>query len=56
MDMGFGSSKFGDDEDETFIEGGAKAGRKRGPKKRKGDKDSAGDVLGVLEERKSKGG
>lgn len=56
MDMGFGSSKFGDDEDETFIEGGAKAGRKRGPKKRKGDKDSAGDVLGVLEGRKSKGG
>jgi hypothetical protein len=56
MDMAFGSSKFGDDEDETFIEGGAKAGRKRGPKKRKGDKDSAGDVLGVLEGRKSKGG
>jgi hypothetical protein len=54
MDMGFGSSKFGDDEEESFVGGGGKGGRKRGPKKRKGDKDSASDVLGVLEGRKGK--
>lgn len=51
MDLGFGSSRIEDDEDEEGIvveeeRGGKK--RKRGPKKRKGDKDSAADVLGVL--------
>ena len=50
MDMGFGESRFGDEEDEEVWEerrGGNK--RKRGPKKKKGDKDSASDVMRVLE-------
>ncbi|KAI9720636.1 MAG: hypothetical protein M1812_002816 [Candelaria pacifica] len=72
MDLGFGSSRFGD-EDEGEEERGGKVklsvwngggdgkedgreakgrDRKRGAKKRKGDKDSAKDVLGVLERRK----
>ncbi|KAL4966360.1 uncharacterized protein BDV14DRAFT_47519 [Aspergillus stella-maris] len=54
MDYGFGGSRNEDDEDEEAIllepRGGNK--RKRGPKKKKGDKDSASDVLGVLEGRK----
>ncbi|KAL4929821.1 uncharacterized protein BDV17DRAFT_260176 [Aspergillus undulatus] len=54
MDYGFGGSRIEDDEDEeaALLEprGGNK--RKRGPKKKKGDKDSASDVLGVLEGRK----
>ncbi|KAL4797653.1 hypothetical protein BDV19DRAFT_42235 [Aspergillus venezuelensis] len=54
MDYGFGGSRIEDDEDEEAIllepRGGNK--RKRGPKKKKGDKDSASDVLGVLEGRK----
>jgi hypothetical protein len=69
MDMGFGGSRFEDGEEgEERIKlsewGGAggdddgeksqgKSKRKRGPKKRKGDKDSAADVLGVLERRKA---
>lgn len=76
MDMGFGDSRFGDDEDEEDggkiklsnwkglagddDDGGdgdeskGKGGkeRKRGKKKRKGDKNSAADVLGVIEGRK----
>ncbi|BCR92746.1 uncharacterized protein ACHE_80646S [Aspergillus chevalieri] len=56
MDMGFGGSRIEDEEDEEFIglEEGGRGGqkRKRGPKKRKGDKESASDVLGVLESRK----
>lgn len=72
MDLGFGSSRFGDQEDgeekakvklsvwgkgddEAGGDGKGKAGRKRGPKKRKGDKDSAADVLRVLERRKGQG-
>ncbi|QKX59357.1 uncharacterized protein TRUGW13939_06491 [Talaromyces rugulosus] len=57
IDYGFGSSRVEDEEDEegpTFDDqqrGGA-GKRKRGPKKRKGDKDSAADVLRVMEGRK----
>lgn len=58
MDMGFGGSRFGDEEDEGGLQGQGTTGdnkRKRGPKKKKGDKESAGDVMKVLEGRK-KGG
>ncbi|QVM07348.1 hypothetical protein D8B26_002049 [Coccidioides posadasii str. Silveira] len=57
LDMGFGESRFGDEEDEEVWEerdGGNK--RKRGPKKRKGNKDSASDVMKVLEGRKKSAG
>ncbi|KAL4922858.1 hypothetical protein BDW62DRAFT_3932 [Aspergillus aurantiobrunneus] len=54
MDYGFGGSRIEDDEDEQAVllepRGGTK--RKRGPKKKKGDKDSASDVLRVMEGRK----
>lgn len=53
MDLGFGSSRVEDDEDEEVVleeRGGKK--RKRGPKKKKGDKDSASDVMRVLDGRK----
>ncbi|KAL4877564.1 hypothetical protein BJY04DRAFT_197850 [Aspergillus karnatakaensis] len=55
MDYGFGGSRNEDDEDDEAVllqqeRGGTK--RKRGPKKKKGDKDSASDVLRVLEGRK----
>lgn len=56
MDYGFGSSRIEDEEDEegpTWDERGGNK-RKRGPKKRKGNKDSAADVLRVLDAR-SKG-
>ncbi|KAK2800939.1 hypothetical protein FQN50_007914 [Emmonsiellopsis sp. PD_5] len=56
LDMGFGESRFGDEEDEEGIWEGddSKAGnkRKRGPKKKKGDKDSVSDVMRVLEGRR----
>jgi hypothetical protein len=58
MDMGFGGSRIEDaEEDEGVLldfEGQQRGGnkRKRGPKKRKGDKDSADDVMRVLEGRK----
>ncbi|KAJ5038655.1 uncharacterized protein L3040_006335 [Drepanopeziza brunnea f. sp. 'multigermtubi'] len=72
MDIGFGSSRFADEEDfeEKKIKlsewggqggksdddetGGSKGGakRKRGAKKRKGDVNSAADVMKVLERRK----
>ena len=71
MDLGFGSSRFGDEEEgdegkvklsawrtegaEGESEEKGKSKRKRGPKKRKGDKDSAADVLKVLERRKNGG-
>ncbi|KAH8647585.1 hypothetical protein BGZ60DRAFT_570358 [Tricladium varicosporioides] len=75
MDMGFGSSRFGDEEEmegegkkvklsewgkdgEDDGEGGkgeGKGKRKRGPKKRKGDVNSASDVLAAMERRKEKG-
>jgi hypothetical protein len=57
LDMGFGGSRLEDDEDEETVlhdfddERGVKK-RKRGPKKRKGDKDSVNDVMRVLEGRK----
>lgn len=58
LDYGFGSSRIEDEEDDegpTFGDGEHQRGgnkRKRGPKKRKGDKDSATDVLRVMEGRK----
>lgn len=57
IDYGFGSSRIEDEEDEdgpTFDDQqrGGTSKRKRGPKKRKGDKDSAADVLRVMEGRK----
>ncbi|PYI36540.1 hypothetical protein BP00DRAFT_483370 [Aspergillus indologenus CBS 114.80] len=56
MDMGFGGSRVGDEEDdeEVVLEGESRGGkkRKRGPKKKKGDKNSASDVLRVMEGRK----
>jgi hypothetical protein len=57
IDIGFGESRFGDeDEDGPTWDGdggGKKVGRKRGPKKRRGDKDSINDVMGVLVGRKA---
>lgn len=53
IDYGFGSSRIEDDEDEE-VYGGRGGKRKRG-KKRKGDKDSAADVLRVLEARRQQG-
>ncbi|RLL96359.1 hypothetical protein CFD26_104207 [Aspergillus turcosus] len=54
LDFGFGGSRIEDEEDDEAVvfenEGGKK--RKRGPKKKKGDKNSAADVLRVLEGRK----
>lgn len=57
LDFGFGGSRIEDGEEEEGVlldfdddRGGKK--RKRGPKKRKGDKDSAADVMNVLEGRK----
>jgi hypothetical protein len=54
LDFGFGGSRIADEEDDEEVvfenEGGKK--RKRGPKKKKGDKNSAADVLRVLEGRK----
>ncbi|PON23945.1 hypothetical protein TGAM01_v207273 [Trichoderma gamsii] len=71
IDMGFGTSRFEDEEDfddskvklskwgdDTGEEGssrGDKAKRKRGPKKRKGDANSAADVMRVVEQRKKSG-
>ena len=70
--MGFGSSRFADEEDfeekkvklSEWGKGGdddgeevgkGKEKRKRGPKKRKGDSNSAADVMKVLERRKASG-
>lgn len=71
MDLGFGSSRFGDQEDgedrrvklsawdgdgdKDEGKGEGKAKRKRGVKKRKGDVNSAADVLKVMERRKAEG-
>ncbi|RDA96081.1 hypothetical protein CP533_5867 [Ophiocordyceps camponoti-saundersi (nom. inval.)] len=68
LDMGFGTSRFEDEEDEegrpvklsVWGNGddekqggrGGQSKRKRGPKKRKGDGNSAADVLRVMEQRK----
>jgi hypothetical protein len=54
IDIGFGESRFGDeDEDGPTWDGGKKVGRKRGPKKRRGDKDSINDVMSVLAGKKA---
>jgi hypothetical protein len=57
LDLGFGESRFGDDEEEEGAvwddeeeRGGSK--RKRGPKKRKGDKDNVADVMSIIDGRK----
>ncbi|KAM0332477.1 hypothetical protein ACHAQA_002758 [Verticillium albo-atrum] len=70
LDMGFGTSRFEDEEDvdESKIklsewgnddddgdEKGGKGKRKRGGKKRKGDANNAADVLRVMEQRKAAG-
>lgn len=72
MDLEFGSSRFGDQEDgedqqrvrlsvwggDDAAEGegkGTDGGRKQGTKKRKGDVNSAADVLKVIERRKGEG-
>ncbi|KAL7789434.1 hypothetical protein V8C37DRAFT_215518 [Trichoderma ceciliae] len=71
IDMGFGTSRFEDEEDfedkkvklskwgeDAEEEGsgkGDKSKRKRGPKKRKGDANSAADVMWVVEQRKKSG-
>ncbi|KIW99058.1 uncharacterized protein Z519_00721 [Cladophialophora bantiana CBS 173.52] len=60
LDLGFGESRVGDEDDEDgagWGEGegsGKKSGRKRGPKKRKGDKDNVSDVMAVLQGREKK--
>ncbi|EEQ35758.1 conserved hypothetical protein [Microsporum canis CBS 113480] len=53
IDMGFGGSRFGDEEDEEVLDrgGSSHSKRKRGPKKKKGDKNNVSDVLRVLEGR-----
>lgn len=53
LDLGFGQSRFGDEEDEEgpIWDGEEKErrnGRKRGRKKRKGNKDAVSDVMAVL--------
>lgn len=69
MDMGFGGSRFEDGEDgenrkvklsvwgkegsDEDAKGGGKGKRKRGLKKRKGDANSAAEVLKVMERRKT---
>ncbi|KAI2466610.1 hypothetical protein F4781DRAFT_405128 [Annulohypoxylon bovei var. microspora] len=69
MDMGFGTSRFEDEEDfeEKKVKlsewgreedddtqgGGSGSKRKRGPKKRKGDANNAADVLRVMEKRRA---
>lgn len=69
MDLGFGGSRFEDGEDgedrrvklsvwgrggsDDGGKGGGKGKRRRGPKKRKGDANSATDVLKVMERRKA---
>lgn len=55
IDYGFGSSRIGDEEDEELEAGYGRKQRKRGPKKKKGNKDSAEDVLRVLEQRRQAG-
>jgi RED-like protein N-terminal region len=70
MDLGFGSSRFEDEEDmeEKKVKlsawgggdgkegrGEGKSKRKRGPKKRKGDGNSAADVMKVIERQKKEG-
>lgn len=59
MDLGFGGSRFADDDDEEQIwdeQRGGSNKRKRGPKKKKGDKESVSDVMGVLEGRQKAAG
>lgn len=57
LDLGFGDSRYADDDDDDvpIYEDGDEPGkqkRKRGPKKRKGNKDNVADVMSVLDGRK----
>lgn len=57
LDLAFGESRFGDEDDEEAPiwdgdEEGESKQRKRRPKKRKGDKDSVSDIMKVLDGRK----
>lgn len=54
MDLGFGGSRIEDEEDDEAVlfEGEGRNKRKRGPKKRKGNKESVSDVMGVLQGRR----
>ena len=57
LDLGFGESRFGDEDDEEgpTWDGEEERGgqrRKRGGKKRKGDKDSVADIMSVIDGRK----
>lgn len=56
LDFGFGESRFGDEEEEGPLwDGGDKekrTGRKRGPKKRKANKEAVSDVMAVIESRR----
>ena len=60
VDLGFGESRFGDEDEEdgAIREDGEgtekKSGRKRGPKKRKGDKHNVSDVVAVMQGRQNK--
>ncbi|KAI5291236.1 hypothetical protein KEM54_005738 [Ascosphaera aggregata] len=57
IDMGFGDIRFDDDDDEDLPIVDEKSGnrRKRGPKRKKQDKNSADDVLKVLQGRSKMG-
>ncbi|KAI5295819.1 hypothetical protein KEM52_000132 [Ascosphaera acerosa] len=57
IDMSFGGGGYGEDDDDDLPVQSARAGskRKRGPKKKKQDKNSAADVLQVLEGRGAAG-
>lgn len=60
IELGFGESRFGDEDDDQEVAvwqdredgAGKKGSRKRGRKKRKGDKDDVKDVMAVLDKRK----
>ena len=57
LDLAFGESRFGDEDDEEAPvwdgdEEGESKQRKRRPKKRKGDKDNVSDIMKVLDGRK----
>lgn len=54
LDMDFGESRYGDDDDDNVVLNDGEISkkvektRKRGPRKKKGNKENVGDVMGVL--------
>lgn len=50
LDMGLGESQFGDEDDDDGPIGKT-SGRKRGPKRKRGNKDNVGDVMNALASR-----